>query len=562
MAALVAGVQYGLASQGHFNENKSLIFVKLTDSALRAIEDYVKNRNKCSQSPTIQFQGNEGQFSLPGCQSRNVAAKFKFSLSSNADMEGPQGSFECIQHSGQNRCLESVGPLPCKMRVQANEDVYATTKSRMQAAEKQQKENCTREIELDKTGIGRRSKLRTKVTTNCRRVTPSSNPANQGATPPSGHTPPVLGHTRPQGNNHAQKPGNPELMKRPIRERIIHLLALRPYKKPELFMALSREGLSAKDRSNLTNTISSVASARDNSYHLLRHIWNDVQDDWPFYSEQDRVVLKRRKPENLTPPASSDGSSPSSVQPGSPPSAAEPITNVAKRPGYVDGADGLPTKRQRISHYKKPCSGSGGFGPPGGGGYGSGGGGNGNVNGYGGGFGFVTSTTSPQQPHLPSPATARGAMPHPSPPTPPEEPPVPAASPQSPTYSPPSSTTPIPSTQTQNVLPKYMMDYTTIRDVVQRRKYKEDFNNNYKEYRQLHAMVEKVSKRFTQLDEKLKREERGSEGWQRIKDQIMREYEENKRNVKHQDARRRFQYLHEKLSYIKKLVLDYDSKIS
>ena len=44
MAALVAGVQYGLTSQEHFNENKSLIFVKLTDSAFRAIDQYLKNK--------------------------------------------------------------------------------------------------------------------------------------------------------------------------------------------------------------------------------------------------------------------------------------------------------------------------------------------------------------------------------------------------------------------------------------------------------------------------------------------------------------------------------------
>ncbi|KAH0534529.1 hypothetical protein KQX54_004867 [Cotesia glomerata] len=46
MAALVAGVQYGLSSQTHFYENKSLIFVKLTDSAHRAIEDFLKNRRE------------------------------------------------------------------------------------------------------------------------------------------------------------------------------------------------------------------------------------------------------------------------------------------------------------------------------------------------------------------------------------------------------------------------------------------------------------------------------------------------------------------------------------
>ncbi|BES94138.1 RNA polymerase II elongation factor [Nesidiocoris tenuis] len=533
--------------------------------------------NKCSQSPTIQFLGNEGQFSLPSA--RSAGAKFKFHLSSNADMEGPQGSFECIQHNGQNRCLESVGSLPCKMRVQANEDVYATTKSRMQAAEKQQKENCTREIELDKA-IGRRVKSRTKPTTG-RRVIPSCNPANQGATlPSSGHTPPVLGHTRPQGNNHAQKPGNPELMKRPIRERIIHLLALRPYKKPELFLALSRDGLSAKDRSNLTNSITSVASCRDNSYHLLRHIWNDVQDDWPFYSEQDRVVLKRRKPENLTPPTSSDGSSPNSGTPGSPPSAAEPLPNGAKRPGYVDGADGLPTKRQRISHYKKPCSGppiagGGGFGPPAGGGNAANGT-NGNY--YQLSSGFVSSTTTPQAaPQLPAHhnhnshhnhhshlLASRGAMPHPSPPTPPEEPPpVTSQAPSPPaTYSPPSSTTPFALGHLQNDVPKFMLEFTPIKDSVQRRRYKDEFNANYKEYRQLHALVDQVSKRFSHLDQRLKKEERGSAEWQRIKDQILKEYEDNKRNTKHQDAKRRFHYLHEKLSHIKQLVLDYDSKNS
>lgn len=44
MAALCPGVQYGLSSQQNFGENKDLIFVKLTDSALRAIEEYIKNQ--------------------------------------------------------------------------------------------------------------------------------------------------------------------------------------------------------------------------------------------------------------------------------------------------------------------------------------------------------------------------------------------------------------------------------------------------------------------------------------------------------------------------------------
>lgn len=40
--ALVPDVQYGLSSHGNFDERKSLIFVKLTDSSQRAIKEYLK----------------------------------------------------------------------------------------------------------------------------------------------------------------------------------------------------------------------------------------------------------------------------------------------------------------------------------------------------------------------------------------------------------------------------------------------------------------------------------------------------------------------------------------
>lgn len=59
----------------------------------------------------------------------------------------------------------------------------------------------------------------------------------------------------------------------------------------------------------MTTVLKQVAYMRDNTYHLHRHIWNDVQEDWPFYTEQERTMLRRRKPQNLTPPGSSDGGS-------------------------------------------------------------------------------------------------------------------------------------------------------------------------------------------------------------------------------------------------------------
>lgn len=49
------------------------------------------------------------------------------------------------------------------------------------------------------------------------------------------------------------------------------------------------------------------------------------------------------------------GQSPNSTHPGSPPAITAPPPSLLgnKRPGYYQGNDGLPTKRPRISHYRK-----------------------------------------------------------------------------------------------------------------------------------------------------------------------------------------------------------------
>ncbi|XP_067005383.2 RNA polymerase II elongation factor Ell [Anabrus simplex] len=693
MAALVQGVQYGLSSQENFIENKSLIFVKLTDSAYRAIEDYLRNKNRTSQHPTIQFLGNEGRLSFPSCESNHGAAGFNFKLSSNADIEGPQGSFECIQQTS-SRNLESLGTLQCKMCIQAKDDVYAATRHRMAVAEEAHKKNCTREIKPGGPHIGKKVKLPSgrgyippkndpdtaspslKYPSNLKPLN-GYHPAHHGVLN-GGNAPPSI-HTKPQGNNYAQKPGNPDIMKRPIRERLIHLLAVRTYKKPELFDRMYKDGLRERDKKNMMEVLKQVASMRDNSYYLLRHVWNDVQENWPYYTEQEKQMLKRRKPQNLTPPGGSDGGSsgsgqsPTSTHPGSPPST---ISSNVKRPGYIDGADGLPTKRARISHYRKPSETSG-YRPPDSSQqrtadssrsdlpyrrmdrdtsnmnlrsreYGSSDHGNSTVL-RNSGFSnnsfnssgvlsvpdrrFVTSDNEASEkctsgesvgcdssviskervarcePSASSPSGCVSSLSNSSSKLASEDSSRgrPDSGVRSPTTSsrshgghhdnrnsrwssPPSKVTSTTSNSSSNVsgisspdsqlenvdqpkteesaktadseYPEYLTSYTTIRNSEQRSRYKADFNADYSEYRDLHAIVETVSRHFAQLEERLRQEKVNSPGWKQIKQQIMREYQENKRNAKHQEAKRRFQYLHEKLSHIKRLVLEYDSAVS
>lgn len=47
---------------------------------------------------------------------------------------------------------------------------------------------------------------------------------------------------------------------------------------------------------------------------------------------------------------------------------------------------------------------------------------------------------------------------------------------------------------------------------------------------------------------------------QAIGQQIVEEYNETKRDPEHQERKRRFHYLHEKLSHLKRLVSDYDAQ--
>lgn len=138
--------------------------------------------------------------------------------------------------------------------------------------------------------------------------------------------------------------------------------------------------------------------------------------------------------------------------------------------------------------------------------------------------------------------------------------------------------------------PDYTQLYQRIVSCEQRSRYKEEFNSQYNEYRDLHKIIDRVSKRFAQLEEELRQECEGTSEWQvsearrvrsspkcsrvrfpssvfrlssrreqRIKDRIVREYKENLRDAKFIETKRRFQHLHEKLAYIKRLVLEWDT---
>ncbi|XP_063934249.1 RNA polymerase II elongation factor ELL-like [Zophobas morio] len=244
----------------------------------------------------------------------------------------------------------------------------------------------------------------------------------------------------------------------------------------------------------------------------------------PFTMERlkGNVFICRRKSQNLTSSDSSDGGSsgssqsPTSTHPGSPPPT---TTSSFKRPGYYDNPDGFPTKRQRISHYRKPSE--------------------------------QTTYRSPvennsQRRLVTDSWDCRNGSPQ--------------AGKTDSGYENGAPVSPVPvksgAVDSSSEFPDYLTKYSRIKDAEQRRRFEADFNADFAEYKDLYKIVDKVSRRFVSFESMLKQEDASSPRFQALKMQIVREYNENKKDLEHQKLKRRFHYLHDKLSHIKRLVLE------
>jgi len=642
MAVLAEGQALALSSRP--NTGKSVVYVKLTDSALRSLEECARLKSAESGSPTIQFRNGGGVIVVPG---KEKAERFGFSLSKLN--EG--GSFQCLKATSQGS-LESLGTLRETIRVQANDDVFRKTIQKQLQAKVESDSKKT--VLLDNNSKDKKKASIPRSLVVKKPVSSSSVPLSKhyssaipsasgqsafsgpgrggGVGRPSGPRPPSPHTTNKPGaaafsrqavdlkkchvnNKSSPSSSNPEIMKRSLRDRLIHLLAVKPYKKIELIPRLNKDGMKEKEKKHLMVTLYEVSTMNNNCYELKRGEWNNVTEDWPFYTESDLAALRRRKPQNLTPPVSDTGStssghSPSSTNPASPPQ----ITNPLKRQSYYDQSS--EAKKKRVSHFKRtepmssgfsrsPYSGTSGTSPMLGVGVSP------QLNGQ--------HVISPKPHHhhsmdrleLPTtfedesapdwaqfhdndqpPVPVEVRQPSPdrkvnSPSLAPRRSPMVAVSDasghsyNSPKRGPARTASPAAAVgkavwpDSENVdnskspqlnLPThyintnkdFLTNYTAITNSEQRARYKKDFNMYYNQYIQYHQILDKVRARFTNLQNTLKEAPKDSLEYLNTKRDIVEEYNKNMEDKSYQDARHNFQYLHEKLAYVKKLVHEYD----
>ncbi|XP_060131328.1 RNA polymerase II elongation factor ELL isoform X1 [Zootoca vivipara] len=578
----------------------SVFHVKLTDSALRAFEAYQGRKDSVALKPSIQFEGSQGHISIPRPDGAAGAQTFSFYLS-NIGKDSPQGSFDCVQQyvssSNGNIQLDCLGSIQDKITVCATDDSYQKAKQSMALVEEETRSRGAIVIKPGGRYVGKTVKVRK---------------------PAPGASDAVPSRIRPTPVNMASaiKKGNSAVSQRPFRDRVLHLLALKPYKKPELLLRLQKDGLTPQDKDSLDGLLQQVANmnAKDSTFTLKDYLYKEVQKDWPGYLEGDQQLLKRilfRKlcqPQNTTCP-------PEAPAPASPKDNANISSSSCsppqKRPQPTDFTDPLSNKKPRISHFAqrtqptlngKLRSANGReapLAPP---------------------PEVVTSSNLLPALELPRPhnplADVSNDLGHSGPnfeaPDPAERLAVAAAEvPLQPVTdsvqvskrskkrlkkererraaeqeSEPrekpncslrkrSSKTTAPSSQdaaglngtcnsssvptSTSETPDYFLKYGPISSSEQRQSYKNDFNAEYSEYRDLHARIERVTRRFMQLDSQLRQLLQGSEEYKSIHDQILQEYRKIKKtNPNYSQEKNRCEYLHNKLAHIKKLIAEYD----
>uniref|UniRef100_A0A8D0H201 Elongation factor for RNA polymerase II n=1 Tax=Sphenodon punctatus TaxID=8508 RepID=A0A8D0H201_SPHPU len=535
---------------------------------------------------------------------------FSFCLT-HIGQDSPQGSFDCIQQyvsSNGSIQLDCLGSIQDKITVCATDDSYQKAKKSIEEVEEATRSRGAIVIKPGGRYLGKKVQMRK---------------------PAPGVSDAVPSRKRPTPVNLASaiRKGNSTISQRPFRDRVLHLLALKPYKKPELILRLQKDGLLPQDKDSLDSLLQQVAnvSAKDSTCTLKDCVYKDVQKDWPGYSEGDQQLLKRilvRKhcqPQNLGLPGEAPSLSP-------PKDHANSSSPPQKRPLPLEFIDPLANKKPRISHYTHRTQPT--F--------------NGKLN-------APNGKEAPASAVLPATADSVGsssvlpALELPLPHDPLSdvsndlshngkdcenvEPTERLASHPLSTDCPPTSkhhsgpygkskkkskkhkekerkekkkgeekdskekqdcelkdvqlktnsTRQIPGLNgtcnnssvptSTSEMPDYLLKYAAISSLEQRQSYKTDFNAEYSEYRDLHARIERVTRRFTQLDSQLKQLSQGSEEYKTIHDQILQELIwllvthppfSLQTNPNYSQEKNRCEYLHNKLAHIKKLIAEYD----
>eukprot|EP00794_Sanderia_malayensis_P009716 gene9716-10704_t len=498
--SLKADTTYNLSTSEEDDSNLQLYFVKLTDSSLKAIEDYIEYQAAIKGKPKIQFVAQNGVLNIPsrpGSASQDIGKKFKFSCSTFARNDR-HGILDCIhQPNSKEKRLGSYGTLDRKIAVMATDEAYELTRSRMAQADQERKEVRTKEININHSKSKKKKFTLAPVGKDLNKLVKKKLP-----NPPFSKSTVGLKPTS-QNSNSSSNSKNFS-----YKDRIIHILAVRPMKKPEILARLQKDGISQKYKNSLGVVLQQVATMQDNAFKLNKRFYADLKPDtWPYYTESEKSTVKKFVAQNSTQESSPKVTSTSK----------SPEDKGIKRPLNNDSPNNVQAKKPRIA---KPLQ--------------------------------DPSTSSSYSSTLLSKKIESNEKTKHTTPTPVYTEYSPGKKPISKIEESP------PAVASTTETPEHLLKYQPIKSYQQRCRYKQDFQAEYGEYRELKENVDSISRKFIELDRTRKRHPQDSAEAKKIQEEIYRLYDKHQKDAKFHAMKRRCKELHERLTHIKNLVVEYD----
>eukprot|EP00066_Takifugu_rubripes_P026799 XP_011616065.1 PREDICTED: RNA polymerase II elongation factor ELL2-like isoform X2 [Takifugu rubripes] len=558
--------------------NRTLFHVKLTDSAIRTLEAHQNLKESSLGKASICFKGNQGYIKIPAPtpDSPSALRVFTFYLSSDSK-DQPQASFDCIHQyvsSDGREQLEGQGVIQDKLTVCATDDSYQLTRERMSQVEKDSWSHSAIEIKPGGTHQITGIKLH-------KSLTPTYMSDNS---------------FQKQITNNRRNGFMATVTHKPFRERIIHLLALKAYRKPELLLWMERERASPRDKAELGGILEEVAKVnpKDSSYMLRDHFYKLVQKDWPSYSEEEKMLIGRLLASRKLPPNACN--QPKNLQANTSVlkssdylSHSLATTTAGKRPVPFDSLERLALKRQKLADQmiqQQPAE-----------------------NGL-----MSHNSHNAISPSLNSSLPSKTDFPQANALTGTQNgfPVILSSIPETHTRK-QETKVPLQSDCMQQPLitilhkkkkskkhkdkerarltdgkgdgwletsklkqkytkrdnpnirttaeekPDYVLMYSPVMSLGQRQSYKEDFCAEFDEYKDLHSRIATITHMFVKLGSKIKSLSPGTPEYKMMEDQILEQYNKyQKKFPGYREEKKRCEYLHEKLSYIKQLIVDYD----
>nr|CDS27045.1 RNA polymerase II elongation factor ELL [Hymenolepis microstoma] len=253
------------------NDDIEIYSVKLTDSALRALDN-------CQSTPVkLSVNGSQGTLSIPSKQSC-----VSYDLNISPFHQSVDATTDVIQLSG-SRAI-NLGKTVSKLTVQAKADSFSAAKMKMAEAEDQRKGYAKANIMPN----NKRTNIRDPNLKSRSILTPPPRNGESRISPTA-----LARNSSPLAN---KSPVNTDVASRSLRDRIIHLLAVQPYQRPELLLRLKRDGLTDEQKDKVDAILSKVGrTGRQGEFHLSPAFINLVEANWPGYSPSERSNIASLK---------------------------------------------------------------------------------------------------------------------------------------------------------------------------------------------------------------------------------------------------------------------------